>query len=255
MARRLQIYLNGISLRQAEPKALLQNISEEPQEELSWGERGGENGRRLLQKVRTGLRITVDFVIHELYDLGARGIAVDSANAWAMQGGYLETNLRPGKRIRVVPAGPAHITQGRDYTEKMQLAFEAAPEPFWEDKTPQRLALTGTQGSSEMHLFCTADLIAEAVITPAESTLNALTLSIGGKQMAFTGLNVAAGQSLIIDHDEEGNLRVMAGTVSRYACRTPASDDEFSFPPGVAAVSFTADAESTVEVRARRRWA
>ncbi len=253
MARHLEAALGGVTLRTAAPLTAINNITETPREDASWGAPLGAEGQILLSDRRAGNLITLEFVIEELFNLAARTQQLDLANGWAKPG-YFTRSDRPGKRIRVIPAEYAHIASARDFTEVFRLGLEASPCPYWEDATPTELALTGSNTTGLITVPGTAETVADVTVSHTSGTLNTLTLALGDTQMSFSGLNIPANTNLTLDHDENGNLRIRAGNVSKYGCRSAGSDDELSALPGARAVTVTANVTCNVTLQARGRW-
>jgi hypothetical protein len=245
--------INGVSLRDLDGRILVRTVSEQtPQATLTYGDNPGRHGQRLLSRVRETRRVTVTFAVRELRDLSARAAVVDAVNAWA-QDGYLETSYRPGKRLRVLVAARAAVQDPRNYNEEFSIQLDA-PDPFWEDRDAQPLALSGTSGSGKLHNLGSAPARPVITVIPTGSTLNTLTLTVNGESMRFTGLAVPATTALVMDYDAEGYLRIRAGSANKYGCRTADSADELTAAAGASAVSFTANVSCNVKLEVRAKW-
>lgn len=252
-AHLLDAYLNGASLRAANGRIRVTNIQQEITQKSSYGENTGLDGRRRHRTRRELIRVTVEFGLLEIYDATAREAAVEAANAWA-DDGILRISSKPGRQLRVQCRARAAIREPRNPKERFSIVFETAESPFWEDVSPAQLTLSGTEASQAFRIPGTTAMEGEVRITPGSGTLNSLQLSLGDSAFSFTGLNVAAGHTLIIDHDENGYLRIRADNVSRLSCRSAASDDELMAGPGQALASFTADTPCSVVFLARGRY-
>lgn len=252
--RPVNAFMNGASLRDADPRILVRSVSDGgTQREMTWGDNPGRSGQRLLGSRAVSRRLSVSFAIRELHDLAARAAALDAVNAWA-QDGYLEFSNRPGQRIRVACAGFAYVADPRSYTEEFSISFDATPDPYWESKFPAAVSLAGSSGSGQITNLGNAPTKSTFTVTPTGGTLNTLTLILGGKQMAFTGLGVAANTPLTIGYDDLGYQLIGTASASKLGSRTAASADELIAPPGVSAVSFTANTACNVSIEVRSKW-
>ena len=250
----LNAWINNISLQGLDGRILIQGINDNaPQTEILYADNPGRPGQRLLTRRRVNRRISITFAIRELRDLAARAAIVDKVNGWA-QDGVLQISNRPEQQLRVVCAGRASITSPRDYTEEFKIDYDAAASPYWEDRTPQALTITGSSGIGSLLNRGTADAMAAVTVTPTGGALGALTISVGACTFSFSGLSVANNTPLRIDYDERGILRVLAGNASRISCRTAISDDDLIAAPGINAVSFLADTACAVRVEVRGTW-
>ena len=81
--RPVNAYLNGVSLRDLDPRILVRTVNEQaPQESTEYGDRPGEDGQVLISRRRETRRVSIVFAVRELRDLTARANVVDAANRW-----------------------------------------------------------------------------------------------------------------------------------------------------------------------------
>lgn len=247
-------WFGGDTLRDADSRIHSIRAAQEITEKTEYGENTGMDGKRRKRARRESIRVTITFSVLETADPVSRQLAVEAANAWARDG-FLEISDKPERRLYVTCQKRAAIKEPENPKEKFTLVFETAESPFWEDKTAASFAFTaGTTGSQTLRVPGTADTVAEATVTPSGGSLNTLTLRLGDSYMYFSGLNVAAGTALVIDHDDRGYLRIMAGTATKYHCRLGASDDELAAPAGNAIASFTANTSCAVTFTIRGKY-
>ena len=251
--RAIDAWINDVSLREVDPRIVLRRIDDAPPTiETTWGDNPGRDGQRLLGRRRTGRRVTLVFGIRELYDLAARARIVDAVNAWA-QDGYLKVSNRPERRLPVTAAQYAAVQDPRNYNEDFSVAFDA-PSPFWEDSAAKRLQLTGSSATGQLKNLGSHEALCGATVSHASGTLNTLSVTVGHSTFSVSGLGVAAGTDLVIDHDKRGYLRIMAGSTSKLAKRSAASSDELVAEPGINEVSVTANVSVTAVVEVRAAW-
>lgn len=253
MGHPLDAAFGAENLRDADPRILVTNISQEIRTKTTYGENSGRDGRRMHRMRREVIRITVSFKLWEFSSVQDREAALEAANAWARDG-YLTISSKPGRRILVQCAERAASRKPRDYKEEFQIVFETAESPFWEDESPTQYTLSGTADSEAVSVPGTYEAIFEVAVGHASGTLDALTLTVGDTAMAFSGLNIAAGTDLTIGHDEAGRLTILAGSASKYACRSSESSDELMAGPGGVTVALSADVNCNVTLSVRGRY-
>ena len=252
--RRLEIWLNNESIRDAEPRVLLRNFRETaPEVETVFGENAGRDGQRLISRRRLVKEIQIDFQIRELYDMGARQEAIDSVNRWARDG-ILRTNTQPFKQIRVVATGWATMAQARDYTDTYTITF-AALTPYWEDETPTKTTLTGTSAEGEILNGGSADTPVSVTITPAAgTTMSSATVTVGESTITVNEISATASAPLKVSYDDSGLMSIPVGTAGALSKRTAQSDDDLIAAPGVNDVSVETDVSVTAELTLRGRY-
>ena len=252
--KRLDVWLNDISLRDVDSRICITEITEPDADvTLDWGTCPGVNGQRLLRRTRQVKRVRVEYDIRELFDIKARAAIVTAVNGWAGDG-MLKVSHRPGQQMRVALSQAAAFNGARDVLGKYVVEFSAGPVPYWEDETPTEISITGSSGSGSIVVPGQADTWAKISVTPSGATLSTLSITIAGQTMAFSGLSVASGTALVIDHDARGLLTVTAGSASALDKRTAASVDDFAIAPGTRAVSYTANTACAVTVSVRGRY-
>jgi len=253
--RHLDVWINNMSLRDADPRIIITNIRDNPPEiETTFGQYAGRHGQRIMSQFRVQREIGVDFRLKELYSLSARQKIIDAVCAWA-QPGYLTTSLQPEKRIYVhVTAWPG-VVSARDYTEEFSVEFTASAQPFWEDIAAQACVISGAaSGAGTLANLGNQDAVCDVEATVTNGTLTSFSAQVGETSIELANLSVAAGGKVAIRHDEFGNLMIYAGGVSALSKRTAQSADELIAAPGRNDVTITADATVSVTVSARGRY-
>ena len=253
--KRLNAWINDAALREVSGKLNIVDIKEQPADvTLEWGSAPGVNGQRLLRRTRQGKRIQIEFDIRELFNIAERAAIVTDANAWAADG-VLKVSYRPRQQMDVILAEAASIEAARDVNATYTITFQAGPDPYWRDEDATVYSYSGSSTSGQIITVPgQAQVSPEITVTPSSGTLDALSITLGGYTMAFSGLGVSANTALVIAHDERGFLTVKAGTTSVLNKRTAASVDDFLLKPGKRGLSYTADTSCAVDVRFRGRY-
>jgi len=253
---KLNAWFGQESLRDADHNIQLTNIAREISTHSASSESGGRDGRFRQPVRRESLKITIEFTLYEFLDIEERETAIEAANAWAQDVGYLQISQKPGRRVWVQCTQRAEVKTARDHKETFQLVFETAEAPFWEDAQPTAFTFSGASSSATARIPGTrACAPAEVTVTPSAGTLTSLTLTLGGTTMAFSGLSIAAGASFILRHDAEGRLVIEnSAGASLYARRDGASDDELTAEAGNAIIGFTANVACNARFEVRGRY-
>lgn len=212
---------------------------------------GRAGGSRVTGSRRDSLDITVSFgILVKKDDMAARSEVLEKAAAWAMgaeNGAWLTLGHKQGRRIRVrLAQGPAEGDLW-EWTNNYTIVLRAHEVPWWQDNNPTtvRRASTGSL-SIQISVSGNRETVLDAAYTNGSgSTCNTLSISTGSATMAFSGLGLANGETLRIDHTADGMLRIRiigtGGTArSAMAARTPASSDDLWIAPGVRTVAITA---------------
>lgn len=162
----------------------------------------------------------------------------DLVSAWAMKGGALTVNTKPGKRLHVVcDTPPAQGSNGK-WDNDLQIIFTAYAVPYWEDETETRLSVsTALNENTGQYYFANVIKPGGTVQkVPLEGTflffgtaLNWLKIVCGDTFFEFNNLNLSRTNMLSISYNN-GILTMYktaaTGTESIMPNRTPASSDE-----------------------------
>ena len=221
------------------------------------------------QRVTGARRDTVDIIVRFAIDirktnLSGRASALEDANAWAaraIDGAWMTVNYRTDRRIwvKLVQApGEGNI---RDWTKDFAMTFRAYNCPYWEDATEStKSAAARSSGLESITIGGSAPAqINITAVNGSGSTVDAISITAGGKTMGFSDLGLLNGETLYIDHDDFGLVRIRikdSSNVFRSAMakRTSASDDDFRTNPGTISFLYTADASVTVTAGWRARY-
>ena len=254
MKERLACALNGADFNSLDPRLYLDGLEEEAQENVDTAALCG-GGRRIIGRPgRRELTVTLRFMIKER-DPAMRGRILDRVNAWAAEPGWLTLSTRPGQRLRVICTRYAERS-ALPWSGAGRIALTAYQRPYWQERYPVSTAFSGTEGSAALVPAGSRACCLEAEITNRSAgAVNAVSISAGGKTMAFSGLGLAAGQTLRLYYDDERILHAESGGVPRLACRTPESADGLPLVPGrVNQIRGAADGACRFNFIARGEW-
>lgn len=228
----------------------------------------GVDGQRVTGHRRDTLDVSVKFGI----DIGKRNLeeraeALEAAVAWAAKarkengGAWMTVNWKPKKQLRVYLATPPAEGDLWDWTKDFEIVFRAFHVPYWQDVEETSLAFPiGNAGSASISVPGTATTKANVTMyNNTTYTINAPSITVAGKTMAFEGLALAGHETLEIDHTAEDLLRIrIKSTGGSYrnvmSKRTAGSDHDFILEPGNRTVTFSTGGRNvkvTASVRGR----
>ena len=256
MARRMQVWLNGVSLTDAVPSVIIRNVYEDdPENDLVTGERPGYPGQRIISRKRTQLVIRIEIALRILHDLRARAKALQDVCAWA-QDGILELSNRPDQRLQCIVTKRPALNTDRNYTQLMNIDLTAIAIPYWENILPDTVSATGTSGSLTLIPSGSVDKIPlEFKVTPSAAALTSFSASVNGYTISLSGLNVAAGKTLALYYDSNALQWITNDGTSVIGSRSAASDDDlWVYPNQTNTITYTAGTSSAVTFEARGRW-
>ena len=254
MPRHVEAWMDGVALSSIDAVMIRQIHEDPPQLEIVTGERPGRYGERLISTTRKSIRVVIEVVIRELFDLGKRTRIQERLAAWTM-GSVLELSNHPGRRLRVTCSAQPTLGDVRDYTQSLRMEFTAHAVPYWEDAGRTQLTLNGSKNSGKLFIPGTVRTPVSLSIRPTGGKLTAFTATVEGMSIALNGLSVAQDEELRFERDVRDDLAIVQGGASRLSRRSAESADDLLASPGRAAVGFAANTQCTVTFSVRGRWA
>lgn len=254
MMTRYEAWLDKKSLSAIDPSVYILDIAySSPRFALSAVDKPGRDGQYVTSMNARSNSVVITLEIHD-QDTARRQEVCRRVQAWAMGGGVLTTRDRHGQRLCVICEEPSAVSSALKWTQPLKITLTAYEQPFWEDEYPKSTTVSGTSGKASLYVpgFGALTRVEASVKNSSGGTINALTLAAGGTKMNFDGLGLASGETLTIDYDENGLLRIRVGDASKMSCRTAASDDDLMLRTGISSeMSVSADASVTAVFKAR----
>lgn len=263
-----RVALDGVQLDEQHAQIAIQSI----QSTAAKGNAGsaaaryGGSGSRRIPGHRESMEIAVGFsIVLKKGQAEEREEAVEAVNAWAgiaRDGAWLTTNMKPGRQIRVYLEEPASLGDPRSEPQKtMTVRFRAYGIPNWQETDGHSTILAdGNAGSGSLEVGGNAPTCAEIRMENISGQgISWAEATVGSRTIRAEGISMTAGESLIIDHDPEGLIRIRimsAGGILRSILdkRTPGSADDYWVNPGMASVSFRSERACRVTASARGRF-
>ena len=257
MRTRYLAALDGVELSAIAPEIIVTDITHNaPVREVHASNIAGRNGKLYTRTVTSITGVTVSFEIHT-QDVRRRAAIMEDVQRWAMPGGVLTTSDRPDRVLRVVCESLPTVGSAQKWTGVCSIGFVAYAVPFWEDETPRRVSITGN-GSKNLFVpgFAAPACVEATVKNTGSGAISTVTLTAGDTSMSFSGISLAAGQTMTLAHDARGLLTARIGGTSVLDKRTAASRDELELEPGKnAALSVTTNGTSSTTFEVRGRYA
>ena len=267
MQLRHRVALDGVWLDSVDSRIMINKIEEpDGKENVNTVSLWGESGSRVTEKHRDSLDVTVKFQIRlKKREMAAREEVLEKVNTWAYAGGWLSTNYKNDRRIRVFLAQAAGAGDPWEWTKEYSLVFRACGVPYWQMANPSSVMRSGTNYEHlNMSVSGSTKSVLEAqFVNTSGSTIDTVSIDAGESAMSFSGLGLGNGETLVIDHDDNGlraflRIRILStGGVWRSAMgkRNPASSNELTVSPGQHTVVFSAGGTGKITVSNYGRFA
>ena len=262
-----RVALNGSELDQANGAIVIHSVETgDGKESFAAVSPAAGSGQRVTSHHRDTMDIVIRFaILIRKNNLAGRASALEDANAWAAlakDGAWLTVNYKTNRRawVKLVQApGEGSLW---DYTKDFQITFRAYSVPYWQEAeaTGTTTIEAGTSGSDNFQVAGNADTVADVVLTnESENTVNACTVNVDFNEIYFDNLGLAAGESLVIDHADDGLLRLrILNTSDQYRSvmdkRLPASADDLWCRAGIRYAGFEADYACSMTVSCKGRF-
>lgn len=262
-----RVALNGAQLDEIDWRIMIQKIeTADGKENISSVSLMDGSGSRVTHEHRDSLDITVKFTIRlRKTEMEEREEILEKINAWAFGGGVLETNYKDNRKITVFRAQAAGAGDPWNWTREYAIVFRACGVPYWQERDAETVMFPnvssknitfGVNGSEK-------SVMDVQFRNTSGGTINTFSVNTGESSMSFTGLALANGETLIIDHDDNGRrdylrirIRSTGGSYrSAMEKRSTGSSDALVVSPGTHAVSMTAGGAGTITISCNGRFA
>lgn len=250
MREKLDCALNGGSFNELSPNLYVQDFEEKIKTRTDTANRPHAGTYLIYQDGRDTLEVTVKFMIKER-DLAKRQAIIAKVNGWAKYG-WLTLNTRPEQKLYVYCTKKAD-SKTLKWSDDMTLTLTAYDLPYWQDRIPLFASFTGTSGHIDINPLGTRPCLLEAEIkNESGSSVGNVSISCGGKTMAFSGLGLANGKTLKIYYDERRLLHATVDGAGKLSCRTASSHDDIYLTDNQSnRVSLSASGKCTFRIIAR----
>ena len=267
MQLRHRVALDGKQLDEIDWRIMIQKIeTADGKENISTVSLMGGSGSRVTNEHRDSLDVTVKFTIRlRKTEMAAREEILEKINAWAFAGGWLTTNYKDNRRIRVFRAQAAGAGDPWDWTKVYSIVFRACGVPYWQEKNAETVSF---QNVSSKSMTFGVNGSEKSVLNvqfknTSGSTTNSFTINTGESSMSFSNLGLASGETLVIDHADNGKRNILRIRIkntggsyrSAMSKRNTSSSNELTVSPGTHTISFTAANSGTITISCNGRFA
>ena len=257
-----RIALNGVQLDSVDNRILVQGADEAAgKDQITAVSLFGSAGQRITNRHRDYLEVTVRFSLRvRKHDMQTRSVLLERVNAWAEPGGWLTLNYKPGRRLRVVCAQYPAAGDPWKWTGVYAIVFRAYTVPFWQQDPPGMLTATGSSVTRSIGVGGNTDTVLDLTFKNTSGAVcGTFTVSAGSSVISLSGLGLASGETLHIDHTEDGLLRIRIESISgSYRSvldkRDVTSSDDLWVRPGTVTVSVMAHRIGTLTLSCAGRY-
>lgn len=265
-----RVDLNGVQLDEVDPRIIIQGVSTRTgKTSVTAVSLYGRDGQRLTGMQRDTLDVEVSFgLLIRSTDMLSRAALLDTVNQWAALalreygGAWLSVNYKENRRIHVYLVDPAEEGDLIEYANTFRLTFRAYGVPYWQEAVcVPYVSPVGSIQYGQITVNGTVRTVADITLKNESGDLiNTCSVTAGRSVMSFFGLGMVGGESLVIDHDEEGRLRLRILNIatgvyrSVYAKRNPGSADDLYVMPGIQTVGFSAQRACSMTAGALGRY-
>ena len=218
-------------------------------------------GNRITSETWDPLQTEVTFGIDvPKTELALRREIYDAVTAWALRRGWLTTNEMPNRQMYVdriaMPAG----SDMRDWTKDFTITFTAYNVPFWQGNQVGAVSGGGAaSGSVRISLDGNESSVLNFTFeNTSGKTINDLTVNTYDGKLVLKNLYLAGNASVIVDHGDDGILRVRKKTgttgTSIMDCVDYTSSDDLYIRPGDSTVTFSATRAGRLSINCRGRY-
>lgn len=262
-----RVALDGIELDSIDDRIMIQKIeTADGKESVSTVDLYGVgSGSRVTSIHRSSLDITVKFTIRlRKTEMAAREEILERINAWAYAGGWLTTNYKENRRIRVFRAQAAGAGDPWNWTKEYSIIFRACGVPYWQEQNPETVTVRNVSSRSITFGMNGSEksVLSVQFQNTSGGTINSFTIGTGSAEIALRNLGLSNGQMLEIDRKDDGKrcmLYIRKGSGSSWQSvmdkRTTGSSNDLFIEPGSRTVTFSADGAGNISVSCFGRFA
>ena len=221
-------------------------------------------GNRITSETWDPLKTQVTFGIDlPKTELALRREIYDAVTAWALRRGWLTTNEMPNRQMYVdritMPAG----SDMRDWTKDYTIELTAYNVPFWQGNV--MAAVSGSNsasGSTRISLDGNENSVLNFTFeNTSGKKITDLTVITNGGKLVLQNMELNGGQSVVVDHGNDGLLRVMqrvpGAVTTSYSIMSAvhySSSDDLYIRPGDSTVTFSATRAGRLSINCRGRY-
>lgn len=248
--------LDGMQLDEVHEAIVIRSINPgTPKESTQTASLMGYAGQRMTMQHWDSLEASVTYAINiPKRQIAERRAVFDMVNAWAVSKGWLTMTGMTGKRMRVDHVVVPNSGDLWNWTGEFTITFQAYAVPFWQDDEPVEVTEEDiSTGDVWIDIPGNVKTVLDVSFENTGSgTIENFEVTADGNTLTLNGVNLGAGQTLQIDHTEDGRLRVRKGSTSVYNLMT--GSDDLHVAPKYLKVSVNASGEGDLTLSCNGRY-
>ena len=261
--RHIDATMDGVALPSG---IIIREVHEDaPTMEILNGERPGRAGQLMLGRKRQSLKVTLECVITEIFNLRTRAEKAQALAQWA-NGSMLTLSNHYQQRLNGYLSAVPSLGEVRDYNSPLRVEFTADVIPYWENATEYTKSISLQNGISSFTVPGTAPTPVRLEITPTGGTMTDFSFQVAPTQadldsakaqkITLGNMTVSTSQTIYIDRDERDSLYIKVGSAGAMSKRTPESADDLIAIPAATStyIKWTANTAHSTTMRVRGRW-
>ena len=262
--RHIDATMDGVALPSG---IIIREVHEDaPTMEILNGERPGRAGQLMLGRKRQSLKVTLECVITEIFNLRTRAEKAQALAQWA-NGSVLTLSNHYQQRLNGYLSAVPSLGEVRDYNSPLRVEFTADVIPYWENTSEYSRTSSLQSGFSSFTVPGTAPTPVRLEITPTGGTMTDFAFQVAPTQadldtvraqkITLGNMTVSTSQTIYIDRDERDSLYIKVGSAGAMSLRTPESADDLIVYPkasGGTYIKWSSNVAHSMKLYCRGRW-
>lgn len=267
MITKRRVRLGSAQLDEIDERIIIQGV--EPQagkDSITAVSLWGADGSRVTGRHRDYLDIQIKFSLDiKRARFSERSEVFDKIAGWAMGGGWLRTSTKPERKIRVICAQLPAEGDPMAWTNQYSITMRAYGVPYWQtDSKTSAKKTSAVNGSVNLEVPGNTETVIDAEFeNTSTGTINTLKISAGDSKIELADLGLAIGETLVIDHSDNGQRNVIRIRIRNVGGsyrsvldkRTEKSSNDLTAESGTVSVSYEAQRKGTLTVSCNGRFA
>ena len=267
MISKRRVSLQNVQLDELDDRIIVQGIEATAgKDTINTVSQWGADGSRVTGRHRDSLDVNIRFSIRiKPNQFEERSVVFEKVATWAMGGGWLRTNTKPDRRIRVICAQLPAEGDALAWTNEYSITMRAYGVPYWQSETETSARIQDVDTTS-LNLGIPGNVATVMNVdfyNNSGDTINDFQIKAGDRKIVLANLGLDYKETLHIDHNDNGNRSVLRirieNTAGSYRSvlskRTAASHDDLYVDPGIVKMQMTAGGEGTLVLSCNARYA
>ena len=211
MILRHRAALGGVQLDEVDERILVLGVASSAAKESEVTANREGNGQRYIRTKRESAEITVKVgLLIKKDDMEAREELMEQVVAWANSvPAWLTISQKPDRRIWVESVRLPAAGDPYEWTNEFTFTFKAMGVPYWQQKNASSAKISGSDASGSIEIGGNTETVANAEAQNISGmTINNIIVGVGNSRLHFGDVGLGANETLVIDHTNNGTLRL-----------------------------------------------